>query len=353
MVEQIQRIINYAINAPSGDNSQPWRFSIKGAKLNVFNVPRADDSFYNFRERGSLVSHGALLENILISAKTLGLQADYQILPDPTDPTLILILKFIETQPMPDPLYDYIPKRHTNRKPYLQDPLTPHEQQALASSNITGIGFKILEGSENLRTLGRALSVNERLLLENKTIHDSLFKSIRWSKSEEIASGDGLYIKTLELAYPQELAFRLFKHWRVINFLNKFSIAKIVAKDTAKLYSSAGAYGLLIMRDETAASFINLGRSLQKIWLTATKLGVSLQPTAALLYLHQRIREGEVADLAEYQINLIKESNSAIKTLFQTADDRPAMLFRLGKSGAPSAVSIKHAPDIQVMAGNI
>ena len=62
----IEEILNLAVWAPSGDNCQPWRFEATDNKINIFNVPHKDQALYNFRQSGSLVAHGALVENILI-----------------------------------------------------------------------------------------------------------------------------------------------------------------------------------------------------------------------------------------------------------------------------------------------
>ena len=48
--EDIKKILEYAIWAPSGDNSQPWRFEAENDQIRVFNVPERDTSLYNYNK---------------------------------------------------------------------------------------------------------------------------------------------------------------------------------------------------------------------------------------------------------------------------------------------------------------
>jgi len=265
-----------------------------------------------------------------------------------SDNNFIAKITFTKNAGQADPLNSFIPNRTTNRKPYKKESLTVDEKMELSSFGDTGVYLTFLEGIENISRLATALSNNERLILENKAVHDGIFKSIRWTKTEENHIKTGLYIKTLELAAPQEFAFKLFRNWSILNFLNKFGVSKMVAKDTAKLYASSAAYGLLTIENYTNLSFVKTGRVLQRIWLTATKLNINVQPTAALLYLSQRIEAGDNQYFSSDQITLIQNSIKEINSLFNTLGKIPAMLFRLGKGAPPSVRSQKRTPEIIV-----
>lgn len=54
--ESIQKILEIAVNAPSGENCQPWRFRVEGEKIWVYNNPESDQSLYNYAQCGSLVA---------------------------------------------------------------------------------------------------------------------------------------------------------------------------------------------------------------------------------------------------------------------------------------------------------
>src|SRR3989344_6938626 len=79
MEQDLKEIINISIFAPSGDNSQPWRFKIKNNIMLVYNVFEKDVSLYNFNMYASMVAIGALLENIKISATHFGYICEIKI----------------------------------------------------------------------------------------------------------------------------------------------------------------------------------------------------------------------------------------------------------------------------------
>lgn len=348
MEEKIREILELAIHAPSGDNAQPWKFTIKNQEIYLYNLREADVTLYNFRHRGDFVAHGAVLENIVLTAAHEGYQTQLALFPDPTNPNLVAIVSLEKSQPQTDPLYPGILKRATNRKPYKTIPLTAQQRDALISAfkNFDGARLILLEDKEKIVSLARILSLNERLILENYYIHKGLFSYIRWTKQDEEKYRTGLYIKTLELKPLQEFAFKMFRKWPVIKLLGKLGIPKLVAKDSAKLYAASAGYGLIVVENESDQAFVLAGRMLQRIWLTITMLGLSLQPTVALLYLAQRINAGETKEFSSKQVDLIKDADTRIRQIFGLTKGVPVMLFRIGHSDPPSAKSLKRWSNI-------
>lgn len=346
MYDIIKTILNSAINAPSGDNSQPWQFNItKENILEIFNTPDADNEMYNFKQRGSYIAHGALIQNIILLAGFHGLDPQINYFPNPQNLDLIAHISFFAKENKTSSLKEFIQTRCTNRKPYKNEALPETFYQAINSLSPTyGIYLHLIKNQEKIQKIAEALSLNEKLILENFEIHKQIFRSIRWTQKEEIQTKSGLFIRTLELNPGQEFAFKLFKKWKILKFLNHFKIANLVAKDSQKLYQASACFGLLTVPDLKAETFLNCGKFFQLIWLTAAKFQISLQPTAALLYLNQRIKEGSAEDLTAEQRKAIIKSNNTIESLFEINGQIPAMLFRLGFSQNPSATSLKKLP---------
>src|SRR5690606_6761336 len=70
----IERILDVARWAPSGDNTQPWRFRIEGEdRVTVLLRDQSDDDVYDYDGgRPSLLSAGMLLETMRIAASQHG-----------------------------------------------------------------------------------------------------------------------------------------------------------------------------------------------------------------------------------------------------------------------------------------
>ncbi len=77
--ETLLEIARYGQMAPSGDNLQDWRFSLKEDALEL--VGAFHNHPFNLNHRPSLTGYGAVLENMLIAAQELGLEMMEDLFP--------------------------------------------------------------------------------------------------------------------------------------------------------------------------------------------------------------------------------------------------------------------------------
>ena len=337
--EDIQKILEYGCMAPSGDNSQPWRFKIDKRTVHIFNEPSSDESLYNFRQQASYVAHGALAENILIAAPPLGYSAQLAFFPEATNANYVARVTFEPAVSRGDPLFDAIPKRTTNRKPYDQKSIkTVHAAALIACAKELGRGtVKLLEDRIGIEKIAHAISINERVVLENQHLHQFLFQHIRWTDEEARKNLSGMHLKTFELRGLQTAVFRLFRSWGALSFFNKLGAARRVAKDNAKVYSSSAAIGIVLVPNNTSRDFLTAGRIMQRVWLKATVFGLSMQPVTGVILLMQRILANEAGMLSPQHIELITSAYRIIQQQFGIEKETIAMLFRVGQSDAPTA----------------
>ena len=74
-----EQILDLARWAPSGDNTQPWRFEIIDEHhLIVHAFDTRDHCVYDLDGRPSQIALGALLETIAIAASVHGLRAEFR-----------------------------------------------------------------------------------------------------------------------------------------------------------------------------------------------------------------------------------------------------------------------------------
>ena len=173
----IEKIINLAIQAPSGENCQPWRFEIGNNEIDIYNVPERDQSLYNTNQAGSYVAHGALVENMIISAKTLSYSASITLFPKSSEPDLVASITLRQSAPQEDSLLDSIAKRTTNRKPYMKTQLPTEQLERLAatSSQVDGAKAEFVTDPDKIKALAEACSVNEIVMFSNNTLHNFFF----------------------------------------------------------------------------------------------------------------------------------------------------------------------------------
>ena len=349
--DHIAKICYAAAQAPSGDNAQPWRFEVHDHKLALFNVPGKDSSPYNFRERGSFLANGAAIENIVITASSFGYKVDIHLLPKSSDSNYVADIVLNDQKIAADPLASYIEKRTTNRKPYKKKPLvSDHKMELMNAIRQRNFGALLfLEDSNDIHRFAKLVSLSDQLIFEEKSIHDAIFGSIRWTKEEE-EQNRGMYIKTLELPPPAQMLFKTLKNWSFLGVMNKVGISKFIASQSAKNFASSSAIGVLMMPDNSYESYINIGRTFERMWLTATKLGLYIQPLGALAYLAERVAAKNIGNIsAEHAVAITKAQNS-ILGLFGNPDGVVGMMFRIGYSEPPTAHSKKSDPEIKYLA---
>lgn len=346
--EDIKKILEAAVHAPSGENAQPWRFEIRDGEIKVFNLPERDQSLYNYGQRASYVAHGALIENILIASSAFGYRAKLNIFPEVGVPNLVAIVSLEKSSSAEDPLYRYIQTRCTNRKPYKSEPFSENQPAQLisAAEEIGGGKLILVQDREKIKTLAHAGSVNEHVMLSNKFLHNFFFAHINWTQEEEDKKRIGFYLKTLELPPPAQIMFRIFRHWPVTKVLNIIGFAKAAAQGNAKIYASCAAVGAVVVLHKTPEDFIIAGRIMQRVWLKATQMGLSIQPLTGVLFFMQGIQAGRTEKFTPPQLNLIKGAYVDIKNVFEIRDEEVVMMFRIGEGGEPSARSSRLVPQI-------
>lgn len=261
MQEDMQKIIEAGSKAPSGENAQPWKFKVINNSIYQYLVPERDQSVYNYNQYASYVANGAALENIEITARALGLQPKTHILPDSKDSNLVAIIAFEKSQPKNEPLYEYIEKRVTNRKPYKKEPLSIDQKRALLNEKIGSAEFFLVDNSEHINILASVGATNEYLMLQNKAIHNFFFSHINWTEKEENERRYGFYIKTLELPPPAQFMFKVFSKWSRMRIFKALGFPKVVATQNAKINAAASAMGIITIKERRPIDYIKCWRA--------------------------------------------------------------------------------------------
>jgi hypothetical protein len=341
--EQILRsLIEAGSAAPSGDNCQPWRITVRDDTVRLYNLPARDISLFNFNQRASLVAHGAFIENVCIAAPAHGLKAMVTLFPDSGEKELVSEIQFLPSGGEIDPLVKVIPERCTNRRRYRGGVLDSKQMEILAS---TAAGFpqaqvRLFTGSDQNRLSG-VISLNDRMIFENRELHSFLFDHIRWNDAEAEEAKDGMDIRTLELDAPTTYAFRLFRNFDFVSMLNRFGVSRMIGMNAKKMAMSAAAIGIITMREESPVDFITSGRVLERVWLEATRQGLSFQMMTGITFLMGRIASGDPGTLTPNQVVMVRRGRSELAAVLGNEQDVPLIMFRVGRADPPTARSLR------------
>lgn len=293
------------------------------------------------------MAHGALIENMLITATALGYRTSLSPFPDRNNPNLCAVVGLEKSEKKSESLYPFIKSRATNRKPFKEQPLTPEQKtKILESTEELGFGeVRILDKPSELALAGEAVSANEIIMFENKIMHKLFFKEIVWSEQEEKDKKSGLYVRTLEMKPQQESALKLFKFWPVMNFFNKLGLARSIARENAKNYARAAAFGAIIVGDRDE-DFFKAGRLLERIWLKATEMNLGFQVITGIPFMWQRISAGLKSEFSKKHLELIDTSYKKLTSLFGVKEGLISLTFRIGEDSEPGARSSRLPPQV-------
>ena len=195
--------------------------------------------------------------------------------------------------------------------------------------------------------MGKASSVNEKTVLITKQLHRVFFDHLVWTKEEELEKRAGLFVKTLELPAPQQVAFKWASHWWFVNFANKFGLYKMIARDGAKLIASSPFLISTVMNNNTKESFVLSGRLMQRVCLKLTQMGHSTHPVTGVLFLYQRVLGKDTKGLSSKQVKDIDEAYKKIAEICGVDNDGlVTLLLRTGDGGSPSDISSRLEPKI-------
>lgn len=348
--ERIRVVLETAVWAPSGDNSQPWFFVVRGNTVGVHLEPDRDNPVLNYKLSGTYIAHGALIENIVLAAPLSGLTAQAQILPDPSDPLCTAEIRFEEGAGEIDPLARVIRERHTNRKPCEGKPVGSEILASLAGAArpVQGAHLSLIEDRESIRRVAHAAALMEQIALETPDVAKLFFGSILWSEKESREGKQGLYIKTMELPAPAQALFPYLAKPRVAAFANALGFSKAVRKTNAALYASSPTLGLVSMDAEHPTSYIAAGQAFQRVWLEATQRGLAFQPVTGLLFMARTTRDAAQDHPVSRYFQEIWDAASSVQLAFSVADGTiPAMMFRMGYAPPATARSYRRAPDLR------
>ncbi|MQA22108.1 nitroreductase family protein [Rugamonas rivuli] len=341
----LEQILELARWAPSGDNTQPWRFEILDTRrLVVHGHDTRDHCVYDLDGHPSQISLGALLETMAIaaSAHQLELRAMRHVEAPDHHPTIS-----VEFVPAPqleaDPLADFILPRSVQRRPLSRRPLTPAERAALTSALPDGYQVHWLEGSQRLAA-ARLMFRNAKLRLtmpEAWQVHKSV---IEWNArySEDRIPDQALGVD----AATARLMRWVMQRWQRVAFFNTWlagTLAPRLQMDLIPGLACAAHFVLTAPRKpQRVDDYLAAGRAMQRFWLTATAQGLQLQPELTPLIFARYVREGRVFSATPGMQQRAEElSRQGARLTGQAVWETAVFMGRIGAGPAASARSLR------------
>ena len=264
--DQLKFLLKYAVLAPSGPNTQPWKFSINENQVSLiadFNrsLPRVDPT-----DRTLYLSHGCLLTNLLVAAEHFGFGYDLKCLPEGLSGDRTAAVQFSKEpaeQKFPG-LFREITKRHTNRMKY-EDRAIEDETLLRLKDCVNRDGFKldIITDKEGRTEMANILAAAHKIQLGNKAFRKELASWVRPNTSDAM---DGLP--------GYSFGYSDFESFFGSFIFGTFDMSTSRARIETSYMEESPAVAVLSTQKEDKLTWIKAGVLLESLFLTATKLGV-------------------------------------------------------------------------------
>lgn len=344
--DPIESILDLARWAPSGDNTQPWRFQRLGPRLvRVHAFDTRDHCVYDLDGHPSQISMGTLLETASIAASAQGMQmqvtrADWSDIQHPR-----FDLEFDATPGLaPSPLLSAIRERSVQRRPLERRPLNDTQREQLSSCLPADHQLLWIEGPHARWRTAQLLFRSARLRLtipEAYEVHRDIIEwGCRYSATKVPDQALGASALTLGMMRPA------MQSWSRVNFLNRFlagTWAPRIELDLLPALRCAGHFVILAKSPpEQPEHYVQAGRAIQRFWLSATLMGLQLQPEVTPLVFSRYARAGRKFSTAPHASPLAENIDSRLKALIGAdAALHAVFMGRLGFGAAAQSRSTR------------
>ena len=261
---QLKEIVRYATLAPSGHNTQCWRFRLENRSIVILPDLSRRTAVVDPDDHHLYVSLGCAAENLVLAAKAFGFMGHAQFSPA-SDGAITVALERSKAEE--SPLFKAIPHRQCTRTDYDGKPLAAEELRLLeAAGTGNGVAVILMTEREAMEKVLEYVVQGNTMQVNNPAFVDELERWIRFGDGEAIRTGDGITARaTGSPPVPRWLGRRIFRAL--------FRAKPENDKCAHQIRSSAGI-AIFVSNMNDQAHWVEAGRCYERFALQATALGI-------------------------------------------------------------------------------
>jgi len=342
----LENILNLARWAPSGDNTQPWRFEILGDEhILVHGFDTRDHVVYDLDGHPSQLAVGALLETIAIAATAEGRQAHISRRPDTPEDHLLIDVSFEQIPSLaPSPLLPSITKRVVQRRPMSTRSLTKAQKTALESALPEGYRVLWFEGVAQRWRLAQLVFDNAKVRLNIPEAYEVHKAVIEWGArfSEDKIPGQAVGVDPL----TARLMRWVMADWGRVEFFNRWLLGDLLPRIQLDLLPGLACAAHFTLLSPAALvsvdDYLAAGQVMQRFWLVAASQGLYIQPEMTPVIFTRYHRHG-LSFTNKYQsLAMVDKLNQRLIGMIQGGNvDALFFMGRIGCGPSPQARSTR------------
>ncbi|WP_330275898.1 nitroreductase [Lentzea sp. NBC_00516] len=260
--EQIEQVLRTASLAPSVHNTQPWRFRVRPDRIELHPDPERRLAATDPDDRELRLSCGAALFNLRLALQGLGVRPLVSMLPGQDAPGALAIIRrggTIKNDQENRALLDAVPRRRTNRRPFLEAAVDPGQRHALVrAAELERSWLHVITTPEERSRLRKFVQQAHQIQLSDEGVQ------------AELAAFTGHRPDAVDGIPPTSAGTRPEPQdeWTFRDFQGG-------ERHPGKDYESDPLVVVLCSHYEGSLGELQAGQAMQRVLLTATTLGLS------------------------------------------------------------------------------
>lgn len=261
---EIVDFLRYTTLAPSGHNTQPWRFRIGDGRIDILPDLSRRTQVVDPDDHHLFVSLGCAAENLSLAASAHGRPGELHFEPAKDGS---IVFDFSAGTKVDSALADAIPKRQSTRAEYDGRAVSVADLQMLANAAaIPGVDLILITDRRQMDRVRDLIVTGNSDQLADAAFVRELKSWLRFSPREAIVTGDGLFSASSgNPALPAWLGPSLF---------DRFFKADAENKKYARQMASSAGVAVFVAQREDHEHWVLAGRACQRFALQATALGL-------------------------------------------------------------------------------
>lgn len=276
-IEVTRTLIGAAVLAPSKWNAQPWRFEVEGNSIRIVADTRRALPAIDPERRSMMMSLGAALENLLVTARAYGLRPTVNHLPPSAARDVVAEVTWSNGDLRRDrAMFAAIPQRRTNRRDYDGRGIFPQNRAQITAQIPDGFGLHWLDDDDGINDVADLVhdAVDEQV--RDPRAQAERYAWMRFGEDDARRRGDGVTLDALEIGG--------LAHWLAGRYFNpdswfiRFGAPNAAKRARGEVRSSGTLALLTATGGRGEMQWVTGGQAYERMALKATQVGIAQQP---------------------------------------------------------------------------
>jgi len=289
-INDLRSLLEAAHSAPSGGNTQPWKWVWSDSKLYLFHDKSLSLSLLNYSSYASMVALGCSTENLVLAAGKAGYSVECTLNTELDSPLIAGFHLARNHTQIVDSLSDFIFSRQTDWsikfkcKNLEEEILNKFQNELLEYPNFT-LNFVCSEKGKT--KLANELSEVERIRLLHPQGYVDFVGEIKSNEDEADYERTGVDLDTIKLSKSELTGMAMIKDSKLMDEVLSLGGGSTFGRLAKKFIQNSPAIGILSSKNSGKDIWYNAGRIVERLWLRFEELGLGFQPQSPLSFLKE------------------------------------------------------------------